>query len=312
MISPLFSNRSRRAVYAAQWVVVLALVGVSFYTMIHPDPSATESRERRQRASSAIIYAEAEEHIETFSFDPNTADSTTLLRLGLAPWQVRAVYRYRAKHGRYNSPEDFQQLPGMTGELWERLSPCIRIAEKYRLLEVKPRTTSLRVVRDEAPVFPAAEPTATVVPSASAALVERDTVLRPIKFAPGTLVDLNTADTTTLKKIPKIASHRASKIVEYRRKLGGFLRTEQVMEACELPDEVLEWFTVNPQPVRKVKVNEWSVEVMMNHPYITFYMARDMVEWRKKHGAIPDSSVLLTLPHFTKEKVEQVLPYIEF
>lgn len=28
----------------------------------------------------------------TFFFDPNTADSTALLRLGLSPWQVRNIY----------------------------------------------------------------------------------------------------------------------------------------------------------------------------------------------------------------------------
>ena len=31
----------------------------------------------------------------TFFFDPNTADSTALLRLGLSPWQVRNIYKYR-------------------------------------------------------------------------------------------------------------------------------------------------------------------------------------------------------------------------
>jgi len=33
---------------------------------------------------------------ERFPFDPNTADSTQLLRLGLRPWQVRNIYKYRA------------------------------------------------------------------------------------------------------------------------------------------------------------------------------------------------------------------------
>ena len=40
-----------------------------------------------------------ERRTELFAFDPNTADSTALLRLGLRPWQVRAIYRYRARGG---------------------------------------------------------------------------------------------------------------------------------------------------------------------------------------------------------------------
>ena len=50
----------------------------------------------------------------TFFFDPNTADSTALLRLGLSPWQVRNIYKYRARGGRYHRPEDFSKLYGLT------------------------------------------------------------------------------------------------------------------------------------------------------------------------------------------------------
>lgn len=42
----------------------------------------------------------------TFFFDPNTADSTALLRLGLSPWQVRNIYKYRARGGRYHRPDN--------------------------------------------------------------------------------------------------------------------------------------------------------------------------------------------------------------
>ena len=83
-------------------------------------------------SSSSEYYAVPVQQPETFPFDPNTADSTTLLRLGLAPWQVRAIYKYRARGGRYHRTEDFQRLPGMTPELWNRLASSIRIGEAYR------------------------------------------------------------------------------------------------------------------------------------------------------------------------------------
>ena len=70
----------------------------------------------------------------TFFFDPNTADSTALLRLGLSPWQVRNIYKYRARGGRYHRPEDFSKLYGLTKGDYERLLPYIRIADKYKLM----------------------------------------------------------------------------------------------------------------------------------------------------------------------------------
>lgn len=66
--------------------------------------------------------------IELSPFDPNTADSTQLLRIGLQPWQVRAVYKYRAKGGVFRTPHDFGRLYGMTRKQYEELEPYICIA----------------------------------------------------------------------------------------------------------------------------------------------------------------------------------------
>ena len=38
-------------------------------------------------------------------FDPNTADSSTLVHLGLKPWQASNMLKYRAKNGRYRQAE---------------------------------------------------------------------------------------------------------------------------------------------------------------------------------------------------------------
>ena len=69
---------------------------------------------------------------ELFVFDPNTADSTQLLRLGLQRWQVRNIYSYRRNGGIYRRPEDFARLYGLTVGQYERLAPYIRIGRKYR------------------------------------------------------------------------------------------------------------------------------------------------------------------------------------
>ena len=79
-------------------------------------------------------YAVARPAVESFPFDPNEADSTQLLRLGLTPAQVRSIYRHRAKGYVYSTPEDFARTPFMTKGQWNRLKPLIRIGDQYRLL----------------------------------------------------------------------------------------------------------------------------------------------------------------------------------
>ncbi len=317
---PFLSNSDRRALLLLEWILMFIFLGILVYSWMEDgEPSEengqveiADSAKRSQRKT--YTYAVPEMLVETFPFDPNTADSTTLLRLGLTPWQVRSIYKYRAMNGRYHTPDDFRRLPGITYEQWERLKTQIRIAKRFQYLRPEDKEARKPVAltkRDEA----ATEPTKEVSSLPSVDTVTRlsaDTLRYPKKYPEGTLVDVNLADTNELKKIPGIASYRAQKIVEYRRKLGGYLNKEQVMEACEMPDEVLEWFTVcNPLP-KKVNINELSIQRMMRHPYISFYQAKAIWEYRKSYGPIKSEEELLRLDGFTQDKLEKLRPYLEF
>jgi hypothetical protein len=77
-------------------------------------------------------YAVPKTAVESFEFDPNEADSTQLLRLGLTPAQVRSIYRHRAKGYVYSTPEDFARTPFMTKGQWNRLKPLIKIGDQYK------------------------------------------------------------------------------------------------------------------------------------------------------------------------------------
>ena len=305
---PFLSNSARRGLLVLEWLIILVVIGVCVFSWQKPKTENTQKVEqtflKKKKQNAAASYAVAEEKVETFPFDPNTADSTTLLRLGLAPWQVRAVYKYRAKHGRYHTPEDFKRLPGMTYELWERLGPQVRIARQFQYIDEADKRSSY--ADRSSSVSEKSERTS--IPQNKDSVSER-----PRKFETVTQVDINTADTTELMRIPGIGSYRSGKIVEYRRKLGGFIHAEQVMEACDLPDEVLQWVRVNAAvPVRKVNVNKLSLQRLMNHPYITFYQARAIVEYRKAHGDLKGVEDLKGLEGFTPLKIEKLQLYLEF
>ena len=306
---PFLSNSARRGLLLLEWLVILVVLGVCIFSWHKSDGEITQKKEptftSKRKPHAAITYAVEEEKIESFPFDPNTADSTTLLRLGLAPWQVRAIYRYRAKHGRYHTPEEFKRLPGMTYELWERLRTQIRIGRQFQYIDENEKRPSFQEGRP-------AVPHTSEVPAYSR---ETDSVSeqRPHKFDVVTQVDVNRADTAELMRIPGIGTYRANKIVEYRRKLGGFFKAEQVMEACEMPDEILQWVRVETGvPIRKVNVNKSSLQRLMSHPYITFYQARAVIEYRKAHGDLKGIDELKGLEGFTPLKIEKLQPYLEF
>lgn len=85
------------------------------------------------------LAREAEKNIEIIlqPFDPNTADSTTLVHLGLRPWMARSVVHYREKGGKYRKAEDFRKAYGMTDSLYQVLAPYIIIEEPEEALPLR-------------------------------------------------------------------------------------------------------------------------------------------------------------------------------
>ena len=65
--------------------------------------------------------------IKLTMFDPNTADSTTFLSLGLPPWMIKNILHYRHKQGKFRHPEDFRKIYGLTEEQYQTLHPYIQI-----------------------------------------------------------------------------------------------------------------------------------------------------------------------------------------
>ena len=300
---PTLTESQRRALLVLEWMLLIGIVGYTVWSWQSPKKTKEVMRERREWYRAPVLqftYAEKEREVETFPFDPNTADSTTLLRLGLSPWQVRSIYRYRAKLGRYHMPEDFMRVPNLTVEQWDRLKPFVRIAPQFRYVEPVRR----KPTQQEAPVV--------YGPREEKEVTQQESFPRLAKIAYGQTIDINTADTTLLKQIPAIGSKRAARIVAYRNQLGGFVAIEQAMEAIEMPDTVLKYMSCSPIPIQKTNINKLSVQQLMKHPYLNFYQAKAIFEYRRNKGELHAIEELERLESFKPTDIERLKPYIEF
>ncbi|MDR1004024.1 MAG: helix-hairpin-helix domain-containing protein [Prevotellaceae bacterium] len=222
-------------------------------------------------------------------FDPNSADSVSLRRLGIPAWMARNILRYRAKGGKFKKAEDFKKIYGMDEERYRTLAPYLYIAHN---------DSASRRLRGDS--------------SDNALYTPMPRVAATEKYPEGTLVDLNSADTTELKKIPGIGSGIARLIVGYRQQLGGYYRTEQLRE-IRLNDEALKgWFVVSDSAIRRINLNKAGVDRLRAHPYINFYQARAIVEYRKKHGALNSLKPFTLYEEFTPEALERISHYVCF
>lgn len=221
------------------------------------------------------------------AFDPNTADSTLLLSLGLQPWQVRSIYRYRAKGGIYRQPSDFARLYGLTVKQYKELLPYIHISDEYKpAAEVYGRTDAVRS--------------------------GRDTLRYPVKLQPGQYVTLDDADTASLRKVPGIGRYYASRIVRYRNDLGGYVSVAQLSEIEGIPESALPYFRVTGGAVRKLNLNRLTLNELKHHPYINFYQARRIIDYRRLKGPLHSIDDLRLLKDFSQRDIERLRPYVEF
>lgn len=221
------------------------------------------------------------------AFDPNTADSTLLLSLGLQPWQVRSIYRYRAKGGIYRQPSDFARLYGLTVKQYKELLPYIHISDEYKpAAEVYGRTDAVRS--------------------------GRDTLRYPVKLQPGQYVTLNDADTASLRKVPGIGRYYASRIVRYRNDLGGYVSVAQLSEIEGIPEAALSYFRVTGGAVRKLNLNRLTLNELKHHPYINFYQARRIIDYRRLKGPLHSIDDLRLLKDFSQRDIDRLRPYVEF
>lgn len=252
----------------------------------------------------------------SFTFDPNTADSATLLLVGLSDWQVRNLMKYRLRGGRYHRAEDFKRLYGMTPELYDRLAPHIRIDKKFRYYEESDFAAE-DARRDARRAARQAHYDSLQLLREANALARKDSLERLYpqqeKFTELVELDLNAVDSTTLKKVPGIASYRARQILRYRDRLGGFVSISQLSEIENFPaDELASWFKVESGVLRRLKINRASVSDLGRHPYIGFARARAIEAYRRSNGPIHSLSELRLLPDFSEDVIRRIEPYIEY
>ena len=242
------------------------------------EKQAKKRQEYRRQVRNPVIVLE--------EFDPNTADSATFRQLGLSAFTASNIMKYRDKGGVFRSAEAFSKIYGMSEEQYQTLIPYINIGDEFLA-----RDTIFR-----SPVH-----------------VHNDSLSTIVKYAEGTVVDLNESDTTVLKMIPGIGTGIANMIVGYRNKLGGFYSVEQLGDLQYIDSTLYKWFTISPDTeLRMIRVNYDGIDKLRNHPYMNFYKAKVIIEHRRKRGKIKNLSQLSMYKEFTEKDIKRLEPYLSF
>lgn len=222
-----------------------------------------------------------------FLFDPNTADSSELVSLGLSSYASSNIVKYRKGGGVFFDEDDFAKIYGIDTATFNALLPYINIdtlaiAKRYTSYYSKMKTENLY----------------------------------PKKFQSDTVIELNTSDSTLLMKIPGIGRGFAYRILTYRSKLGGYHSKSQLKEIEGVNDSVYssweKWLCVDSCLVKPLLINQASLTKLYRHPYINFYQARVIKELCREYGYVEGWDQFCLLEEFAESDFERLRPYVDF
>ncbi|MBP1640035.1 MAG: hypothetical protein H6Q17_1618 [Bacteroidetes bacterium] len=210
-------------------------------------------------------------------FNPNTADSLQFIKLGIKPKIASNILKYRRKGGKFKKTEDFEKIWGIRKEQMQALLPYVDI--------------------------PSETPTTQII-------------VRPRIIKTENIVELNSADTAQLQQIKGIGSGFARRITGYRKRLGGFVKIEQLHEVwgmtSELYNSIVSHFSVNAKLILPININRASIERLKFHPYLNFYKAKAIYELRLTKGSLRSINDLKSLDALDKETLSKIEPYLSF
>lgn len=255
-------------------------------------PTTTEFPASRSKAASDKL----------FPFDPNHLSENDWKRLGIPDKVIRTIFNYLNRGGQFRKPEDIARIYGMRTPDVKRLLPWVRIAER-------PGNDRERKVDPNAPgtfsrsAFP---------DSGHFKMITAP----PVRRKKYTFIDINTADTSAWMNFPGIGSRLASRIVQYREKLGGFYSPDQVGETWALPDSTFQkikpWLQCSTGIFRKLSINTAGLEELRQHPYLRWQLANAIVQYRQQHGSFQSAADLQKVILIPPLLITKIAPYIEY
>ncbi len=298
-----FTKKERKGVFiAVSVIIVISILPYFFHFFVKDEPIdstgfAKEIAELKIDSSSKNNSKNYREYYndytpaykkaapvkkEVFYFDPNTASENDWIRLGIRKRTAETIQKYISKGGRFYKPEDIKKIYGLSETDAERLIPYVSIKNDKKYFSAKESKFSSK--ENYVPKY----------------------VIRPVA--------INIADTSAYIALPGIGSKLSKRIIAFRKKLGGFYSIEQVSETYFLPDstfqKIKKYLVIKDSLIKKIDINEASVDEMKAHPYINYNTANAIYQYRQQHGDYNSVSEIKKIMTVTDDFYNKTAPYL--
>lgn len=225
-----------------------------------------------------------------FYFNPNELTAEGWEQLGIRGKTITTIINYRNKGGKFYQPEDLKKIYGLSSTDYAAIVPYVRI----------PSTITKTATQASAPAAPAPA-------------VNNSSPIFPKKTYH--TIDINLADTDAYSSLPGIGTTLANRIINFRDKLGGFYRVEQLAETYGIQDttfqKLMPYLQLNPVAIKKININTAAIEMLSAHPYIRGTVAKTIIAYRQQHGLFKNIDDVKKIMSINDSSFEKIKHYIK-
>lgn len=279
-----FTRKQRKGIFLL--VIFIGIIQVLYYVLDFSnteifDLDSLEIVQLQQKYDSLHLQQNADNLSNNYSFNPNFIDDHRGYMLGMSPVEIDRLLQYRQAGNWVNSVTEFQQITGVSDSLLAVISPRFRFPEWVTQRHSSPDLSKKRV-NNKTPI------------------VRRD---------------LNEATAEELQEVYGVGEVLAARIVKYRQRLNGFLTDEQLYDVYGLSPQTVEnikqKFTVITRPtVQKINLNTATASDLATLPFISFQLAKEIVDYRLLHQGFTNLEQLKEVNDFPVEKFERFTLYL--
>ena len=291
-----------------------------------------------------------------FFFDPNTVTYDELLLLGFDKRTAVGIIKYRTAGKVFGIAEEFALCYGVSDSMFSRVRPYIKIGKKFATRPANHNANTIRTTRpsrftprpferfriDTVGVeylrligFSTRQAEALIeyrkrgggifsmnelrdcyaVSEEMADSLSRFVILSERNPHDG-LIEINSADSATLRQVRGIGAKTVVAVLQYRKLLGGFARKEQISELkCvtkENFDKISEQIYCDSCKISKIDINFAPAYDFEHHPYMTRRSVKLITETRESKGGWNSIEEMIEANIFTEEQARAIAPYLLF
>ncbi len=345
------SDRNAILILAGLLFVSVLINGLVDYLPPKEGPDFSEIKKLLEEWEAEMEIPDNESR-RLFSFNPNSISRPQLDSLDIPEPIKRNIVSYRRAGGRFKTASDFRKIYGMTDSIYEVVEKYLEIpSEKLRSSSSgidKPEMKALdyfdpnTITKEElrtmgftnyqasnlvnyrlsGGVFRKAHDMLKIYGVDSVLFIKVkpfikldsvNEVMVP-SFDEIPMVELNSADSALLIKLPGIGPAYAKRIIRYRELLGGYYTPKQLLEVYNFPEDTFyrleDYIYTDTLQIRKMRINFLEFAELLRHPYLSKEQVAQILDRKEKLGAFKSIAEVAALQGFDDVTFERVRPYL--